>query len=332
MAELRTAYQVNAARNLFLSNELIKILYLFKAEGFSGIAIKGPALAEGIYGDVTYRQFDDLDVLVRERDVAAVSELLISLGYSPVVALVGSEAETFLKDEGECGFSSPCGRYQVDIHWQMVPRSFLEVDHDGLWERCQLVSLDGHEIFSFSSEDLFLLLSIHGMRHLWGRHAWICDLALTIHKNPNLDWESVFAQARLIKAERLLSVGMLLARGWYDLDLPEWVEGKIEGDRGAICLANRLQRAPSFHQPIMISLLRLYGMNALARKRFDERLLYLLKQLLTPSLEDLSLVRIPRTLSIFYTLVRLFRLLREHTIKPLARKVNALRLSLRSSG
>jgi hypothetical protein len=332
LVELRTAYQTNAARSLYLTTELVKILELFEGSGISGIPIKGPALAKAVYGDVTLRQYDDLDILVREGEVAAATKLLFSLGYTPVVTEVGSEAETFLKGEGECGFFSPCGRYQVDIHWQMVPRSFLAFDLMGLRERSLRLSLQGVEVRTLSAEDRLFLLSIHGMRHLWGRHAWICDLAFTIQDASDLDWEVVIERARKLKITRIIKLGLIVARKWYALDLPKWLANDLIQDQRVNVLYDQVIGEPGFHSLIKTSILKLYWLNTKAREGFSRKVRYLLKQFFAPSLEDLSLVRIPNALSLLYAILRPLRLFTEYTFRPIFRRMNALGNSYRSSG
>ena len=99
LSEMRIAFHANAARNLYLTDELLKVLGWFQAEGIEAIPFKGAALARIVYGDVSYRQFDDLDVLVHAEDVAAVSELLQSRGYSANVTDIGHEAQNVLEHE-----------------------------------------------------------------------------------------------------------------------------------------------------------------------------------------------------------------------------------------
>jgi hypothetical protein len=312
MERLRASYQGNTARNLFLTQELLKILNAFNAEGLDVIPIKGPALAMGVYGDVTYRQFDDLDVLVHEEDVAAVSNLLQSNGYSPNIVDVGLEAQTVLKNEGECGFTSPCDRIHLDIHWKMVPRSFMELDHEGIWARSEIVTWDGQE-------DLLVLLSIHGMRHLWARHAWIVDLAQTVRAHPDLDWDHIFDRSRPIQVERFLNVGLLLAWEYQDLDLPEWVSNQIQADRAARSLVDDLRSSLDFHLPHKTSLIRMIIMNTRPRKGLRNKVHYFLGQILSPSRRDWSLIKLPGGMRFIYGLLRPIRVFKEYGIKPITR-------------
>src|SRR5438046_1996796 len=77
------SFQKNAARSVLLTWELVDILDLFATEGIEAMPYKGPAIAISIYGRLALRQFSDLDILVRKRDVWRCQQLLISRGYQP---------------------------------------------------------------------------------------------------------------------------------------------------------------------------------------------------------------------------------------------------------
>ena len=49
---------------MLLTSELIKIMKLLEENDIKAIAFKGPTLAQLAYGDVTLRQYVDLDLLV----------------------------------------------------------------------------------------------------------------------------------------------------------------------------------------------------------------------------------------------------------------------------
>ena len=65
--------------------EIVRIAESAKAKGLNTTFYKGPLQAHIIYGDVLARQYGDIDVLVKETDIAAMGELLTSLGYQHVL-------------------------------------------------------------------------------------------------------------------------------------------------------------------------------------------------------------------------------------------------------
>ncbi|NET52279.1 MAG: nucleotidyltransferase family protein, partial [Merismopedia sp. SIO2A8] len=109
--QLRDNFQANTLHNLFLSQELLKILKLFEANDISAIPFKGPVLAAWAYGNLALRQFSDLDILVNKQDFPRARDLLISQGYNRCNQLYW-----------ECELTSDQGLYNIDIHWEIVPK------------------------------------------------------------------------------------------------------------------------------------------------------------------------------------------------------------------
>src|SRR5689334_12484644 len=69
LAKLKLQYQQNYARNIILTDELCRLVDLFKEAGIAAIPYKGPALAQFAYGDPGLRRFVDLDVIIKKSDV-----------------------------------------------------------------------------------------------------------------------------------------------------------------------------------------------------------------------------------------------------------------------
>ena len=76
LSELKPINMSIAQRNMLMSSELIKIMRLLEENHIEALAFKGPALAQTAYGDITLRQFGDLDILIREKDRSRVIDLL----------------------------------------------------------------------------------------------------------------------------------------------------------------------------------------------------------------------------------------------------------------
>ena len=95
--QLRDLFQMNAARSVLLTGELFNILDRFATEGIEAMPYKGPAIAISIYGRLALRQFSDLDILVRKRDVWRCQQLLISRGYEPHFNITERQLPSFLK-------------------------------------------------------------------------------------------------------------------------------------------------------------------------------------------------------------------------------------------
>ncbi len=86
-------------------------------------------LAEILYGNVALRQFSDLDLLIRSRDLPAVKSALAELGYHPALHLTPAAERAYLKSGYEYTFDGAHGRNLIEIKWQVLPR-FYSIDFD----------------------------------------------------------------------------------------------------------------------------------------------------------------------------------------------------------
>jgi hypothetical protein len=144
LEELRNRYERNARKNLKFTAELFRILDCLQANSVPAIALKGPLLAETVYGDLALRDFSDLDVLVQGRDVPQAKAALQSLGYSASTPLSGAAESAYLKSGYECTLDGPGGRNLLELQWNFAPRFYaVGFDVEGLFSRTQNVQLCG---------------------------------------------------------------------------------------------------------------------------------------------------------------------------------------------
>ena len=120
MERLRDYFYLNAARNHLLTKELCGILQLFDAGGIRAVPYKGPLLAAKLYGDVSLRQFNDLDIMVRREDVLKAFALLRKHGFRAERPLTEAQTAALLKVECEQMFFREEGRIYLDLHWGFV--------------------------------------------------------------------------------------------------------------------------------------------------------------------------------------------------------------------
>jgi len=306
---LKDSYRANAARNVLLAGELLRVAGRFESEGIGLLAYKGPALAVAAYGDLSLRRFADLDVIVRVRDVARASELLRESGYATHGLTREQEAALF-RSQHNIAYARDGGRLVVELHWGLASEDFASVRlDDGAWARAARVPLLGGSVAALSAEDLLTALCVHGAKHLWERLAWVCDVAGLVNSNESLDWRAVFERARESRVERMLLLGLGLAHKLLGARLPRDVLESVGADEAAARLSEDVA-ARMFdgaeYRPA--GLLRSVGFNLRARARARERLRYF-RFILTPTDGDLAALALPARLSFVYYLVRPFRLL-----------------------
>src|SRR4029078_5742382 len=107
-----------AARNLRLTAELLRLLAEFERQGISAIQIKGPVLAQLAFGNLGWRDFEDLDVLVRPKDIHKVMDLLGTMAYRPERVLLPGQEAAFMRSEHAFRYLGDHDQLVVEIHWR----------------------------------------------------------------------------------------------------------------------------------------------------------------------------------------------------------------------
>jgi hypothetical protein len=313
LSRLKNLTRANAVRSLVLTAELLMILKLFRSEGIEAIPYKGPVLAAQAYGDVTLREFEDLDIVLRQRDMAKANDLMMTLGYRPKFPWILSSGAKASRVPGEYNYRDGPRRMMVELHTERTLRHFpVPPDLDDLSRRLVLVSLSGHEVLTFGPEDGLPILCIHGAKDFWERMSWIADIAEFVQAHPQLDWDHVFMRAEVLHAGRMLHVGLALAISFLDASLPDEIVARVGRDRVAGSIAYEVQqRLLSRKWP---------SMDAAGRFRFRRRMMkgslagwgYAARLTIVPSEDDWSTMSLPGWLVPLYIALRPLRLLRKY--------------------
>ena len=313
LERLKDACRANTIRCLFLTAELTKIFDLFHSRGIRAIAYKGPALAMQAYGDMTLRQFEDLDIIVRQGDLPRANEVMLGLGYLPRFDWIVSSGVPSSIIPGEYNYRDEKRRIMVELHTELTLRHFPEVANlEDFSSRLTLVKLNDREIYTFSVEDALIILSLHGTKDFWERLSWITDISELIQRHPNLDWSVTLERANVLQTERMLHVALLLAINLMNTPLPEEILHRLRSDRTANELASEVWAALMRRNYI--------SLNAKGRFNFRRRMLpgtlhgwrYAVRLSVVPAEEDYEMIRLPAILSPLYIALRPLRLLRKY--------------------
>jgi hypothetical protein len=307
-AALRSRYQDNARSALWFTNELLRVLKHLECRGIAAIPLKGPVLAQTLYGEVTARQFGDLDILVRPEDVLKAKSALFDLGYKPALQLTAHSEQACIANGHEFTFDGPAVPHLLELQWRIVPRFYsIGFDVASLFERAERVNIGGYSAATLSSEDLFLVLCVHAAKHFWLQLSWLGDIAEHTRSAP-IDWDTAWERSRELGIQRIVAVNLLLAHEWLGSPLPRQIDSWFAKDRETEVVKDEVSEI--FHSSSAIdpeSPTYFRFMLRLRERRRDQfRLLWRL--LWTPSLAEWSVVDLPESLSWLYRGIRLLRL------------------------
>ncbi len=145
------------------------------------------------YGDVSLRQFEDVDVVLRQGDLQKAHEVMLGLGYCPKYSWALSADVASSLVPGDYNYRDDERETMVELHTERSMRHFpLAPELNVFMRRLDSVLLSGHEIKTFSAEDALPILCIHGSKHFWERISWIADISEMIQSHPGLDWDEAF--------------------------------------------------------------------------------------------------------------------------------------------
>lgn len=316
MERIHTQFLANAGRNLRLTGKLLRILNLLEANGILAIPFKGPVLASYLYGNLAFRTFSDLDILVLKRDMVKSKDVLISSGFQWQPQLSPAQKANYKEDYGCLTFIDKNGRDWIEIDGWLSSRELpwnFELEYFA--QRLTQVSLEGKMVPAFSPEDLLLILCLHGAKHCWSRLSWCCDLAELIRVYERLDWGKVLREADVRGCRRMLLLGLSLAHKLLEADLPEEVCSQIQGDHRLQFLGDSIiQKFLSEETPVgTFGLINFY---VRLSENFKQRAAFLMRMVFTPTVEDMQNLPLPSPLSFLYYFAHPLRLLRKYGIHP----------------
>jgi hypothetical protein len=321
MSRLAGCYTQNAARNLYLTGEMLRALDALEGEGVEPIPYKGPALAREAYGDTALRQFVDLDIIVRPRDVWKASAALEGEGFEPHFQLRGAgEEEAFLRLSYVQLFTRPADRLAVELHWGVAPRFFnFPFRVERLWESCGSLTVAGRNVRAIAPELLILLLCVHGNKDLWARLEWVSALDALLGREPRPRLETILKEAHAHGATRVLLLGLALAHSLLETPLPPSVLKKIESTPAVTRLASLVRGQMFADEPQAPTLAEQVRFHTSSKDRLRDRAVYCARLALTSTPVDWAASGLPPSLSFARPIARPLRLMKKYLLNPVRR-------------
>jgi hypothetical protein len=231
-------------QNLAFTAELLRIVEFLGGRGIEAVPYKGPMLAVQAYGDIGLREFMDLDILVRHREIPKITEVMQENGYPLFTGSGGSKTKKSAEAiPGQYHFAKPPEFLPIEFHTEKTLRYYPSpIDADRFLEHLTPVEFGGRVLRGFDPELTLSILSVHGAKHLWNRLQWIADLAWLVNATPNFTWDVALDCAQELGAEKMVLTGVALASGLLGMALPDGVAGKIRRDKDVATLMEQSAR------------------------------------------------------------------------------------------
>jgi hypothetical protein len=299
----------NVQKNLLFAGELLRLLGVFQQNGVPIVAFKGPVLAETVYGDLSLREFCDLDVIVHEDDVCKVEVILTDCGYQ---ACFPDRAyrSAFLSYHGQYPFRHGKTGILLDLHWRLSSKGVtFPLQLAKVWPRLKQVTIVGRTVPTLADDDLALFLAAHGTKEGWRSLIWLCDFAEFLRKYQEIDWAAVLDRAQRSHSSRSLLLAVALASALLDAPVPSALVDRALRNSAVRALAEkaRLRMLRTVPEGELAEFLN--GLNT--EDRLGQRLRRVAVLLTTRTVGDYKAMPLPKSLWGIYYFTRPFRLARK---------------------
>ncbi len=306
LENLYARYQANVRQTLRLTRDLVRVLKHFESCGIPVLSYKGPALATLLHGDVTVRQFADLDFLVHPSAVQNSTSALKGLGYKPQCVLGGRQEESYIQSGYEYAFDLPDAQNILELKWAVLPR-FYSVDFDiaGFFDRAVMVEVSSYRVLTLCPEDLLLVLCVHAAKHAWSELSLLWDISQLVQSRP-INWDVCYEQATRLGIRRILNVNLALVRALLGNPLPSGFPRRLETEIGIA--VPRVFSVIAKSEQVNTETVAYFRLMFSLREHWQDRVRLLWRLLATPGAGEWSVVSLPPWLFPFYHAVRMFRL------------------------
>jgi hypothetical protein len=190
-----------------LAAELTVLLRVFAERGIEVLPLKGPPLAQSLYGDVNLRPSSDLDLLLRRNDLSRAGTLMQDLGFAA-------------RPQSDYDRRFVRGRLAVELHFELASPQYCRFDTAGLWKRSRSGEFQGQPVRILADDDLVLYLCSHGLKHGYSRLIWILDVARALHGRELCACDELMSHARKLGLLPWLLIGCEVVRAVFPRQLP----------------------------------------------------------------------------------------------------------------
>ncbi len=311
-SKAKSVYGMIVRRNMQMTSELLRIESLLTKEGIDMLALKGPALAQSAYGDITLRSYIDLDILIAPEMLERTISLLKQEGYDEVYTLNSAQFASYRSIAHDVVLMHREKLISLEVHWQLFSGEFMaELGNMALFKNAQEVMIHHTSLRSPAPEEMLVYLCVHGAKHRWERLEWVVDIdRITAMSQP--DWDKVLVLAERTRSSKMVLGTLALSNTLLGTPLPNVILEKLR-EKYMVKLSQQINTYFKMHfgDPLQtkvrtkkISLLQLKLLDGYKNRwRF-------LSALFKPTPLDFEAFNFPEKLTFLYYVVRPYNIVK----------------------
>lgn len=175
------------------------------------VILKGVLFGETVYRDPYYKKMNDVDILIRKKDLDATYDIFAEMRFFSAVELVGGSPRKQEKFSHHAPpFFSRDLKLMVGTHWGLItPLAPYTIDYDAIWSRVVAVDFYGHAAKAMAPEDNLHHLCVHMPYYKCGLRE-LADIYNLVRHGP-IDWDLLAAEVAKAKTHNLVYHALSLA-------------------------------------------------------------------------------------------------------------------------
>ncbi len=242
---LEQEYGKVTRRNLALLGVAREVTGALDGAGIPAIVMRGVSFLETIYGGrMGIRDFGDVDLLVRRRDLASAKACLRGLGLGPLPGAL--DDRYYERHHLHLAWSRGGATAAVEVHWSLDHKyTWYAIDTEAVFERSRWEVLPNSRLLVMDKEDTLIAACVHAfkhaplVRHYWDRLAWarpafpdrhvvhLADIVGLLSHHGGPDWSCVLERCRRWRSSEAVWAILRHAQGTLDAPVPEEVLSEL---------------------------------------------------------------------------------------------------------
>jgi hypothetical protein len=203
---------------LDLERTLLRLSDRFDAAGVNHVVLKGPAIANAVYPDPSWRPFGDLDVLVRTVDWQQACEILRGAGF---IRDLPEPRRGFDERFGKAASHSDRIGRQVDLHRTLVLGPYgLFMDPDELFGRTSEFGLGGRMLRRLDETAALVNACLHAALGAWPPLPLPLRDVAQVAWSGRVDWDALLVLAERWRVLPVVAHSLRTAGQWLASELP----------------------------------------------------------------------------------------------------------------
>jgi len=230
--KLKSLRYQRLARNMILQDELSHLLAVFNSQSIPVIVLKGAALLDNIYHDISLRSMNDLDILVRPEHLDLAEAVALGRGYVYPAQNTPGQARKSGRHLDNLIFQEKGILLEIHQHFVNTNDPY-HFDLSDFWSRAEKVTISGVPALALAPGDLLIHLSIKFLldRRYRSNNAigQLCDISETIrHFGDSLDWDLVEKTSQEKGVSKGLHFVLFTCQQLLDTPIPARVLDKLQ--------------------------------------------------------------------------------------------------------